>query len=303
MPSGFCQWLRENWKRLNYFSPLPIQGENQTTQAPYCAAYLSVLATKYGIVHSGAVRAQRRRHERRAHADQGRAARRRGVRDPVLAGLGLARDLRALPGKDYKNVYRSYGPRSYLYAEMVFGNTFNVRADRVDVTGADLRDANAARDYARRDRQARTHLPADEVRRFNPALVERVPAQATLYLPSYVGEFGPDVAFWRRPASPSYAAVLDDFLRLEPAPSDGTTRRSRHPGELQAPVQRNEHGGRGGDGDRARICDGPGIHEPTARAPHEFRHETGAQVIERGMGELGASRDAPVVRAAAGATS
>jgi len=34
--------------RLNYFSPVPIEGQNQTTQAPYCAAYVSVLATKYG---------------------------------------------------------------------------------------------------------------------------------------------------------------------------------------------------------------------------------------------------------------
>ena len=45
---GFCQWLQRNWRRLSYFSPTPIEGQNQTTQAPYCAAYLSVLATKYG---------------------------------------------------------------------------------------------------------------------------------------------------------------------------------------------------------------------------------------------------------------
>ncbi len=37
-----------------------------------------------------------------------------------------------------------------------------------------------------------------------------------IYLPEYVSEFGPDVAFWRRPASTSYVAVLNDFLRLEP---------------------------------------------------------------------------------------
>jgi hypothetical protein len=53
------------------------------------------------------------------------------------------------------------------------------------------------------------------VRRFNPALVDRVPAQALLYLPHYVSEFGPDVAFWRRPASHSYVAVLNDFMRLD----------------------------------------------------------------------------------------
>ncbi|MDP9224543.1 MAG: hypothetical protein M3P18_11950, partial [Actinomycetota bacterium] len=45
---GFCQWQRKNWKRLGYFSSFTIQEKNQTTQAPYCAAYLSVLATKYG---------------------------------------------------------------------------------------------------------------------------------------------------------------------------------------------------------------------------------------------------------------
>ena len=65
---------------------------------------------------------------------------------------------------------------------------------------------------------SRTQLSADEVRRFNPALVDRVPAKATLYLPFYVSEFGVDVAFWRRSASPSYATVLDDFMRLDAGP-------------------------------------------------------------------------------------
>ncbi len=49
------------------------------------------------------------------------------VRERYFLGSKLARDLRALPGQDYEDVYKSYGPRSYLYAEMVFGNTFNVR--------------------------------------------------------------------------------------------------------------------------------------------------------------------------------
>jgi hypothetical protein len=42
---GFCQWLQGNWKRLNRLAPTTIEGHNQTTQAPYCAAYLTVLAT------------------------------------------------------------------------------------------------------------------------------------------------------------------------------------------------------------------------------------------------------------------
>ena len=45
---GFCQWQRKNWQHLNYFSPVPIQERNQTTQAPYCAAHLSIHAEKYG---------------------------------------------------------------------------------------------------------------------------------------------------------------------------------------------------------------------------------------------------------------
>src|SRR5439155_1237259 len=101
---GFCQWLQKNWKRLNHFSPTPIEGRNQTTQAPYCAAYLSVLATKYG---------------------------------------------------------------SFIPA---------------------LSEHNAGGTNVGR----------------------------TLINGDHISEFGSDVAFWRRAASPTYLAVLDDFLHLEP---------------------------------------------------------------------------------------
>ena len=56
------------------------------------------------------------------------------------------------------------------------------------------------------------------MRLFNPVLVDRVPQDGTLYLPQYVSGFGTDVAFWRRPADPSYAAVLDEFVRLAADP-------------------------------------------------------------------------------------
>lgn len=81
----------------------------------------------------------------------------------------------------------------------------------------------------------RTGMTADEVRRFNPALDGRVPAQSALYLPLHVGGFGEDVAFWppgaalvsrraerlhasrRRPRalgrSRRFAPVLSDFKR------------------------------------------------------------------------------------------
>jgi hypothetical protein len=60
-----------------------------------------------------------------------------------------------------------------------------------------------------------TGLPAAEVRRFNPALLSRVPARANLYLPWHVQAFGRDVTFWQRPATPAYAAVLSEFVGLE----------------------------------------------------------------------------------------
>jgi hypothetical protein len=212
---GFCQWLQRNWKRLNYFSPTPIEGLNQTTQAPYCAAYLSVLATKYGSFipalsehNAGGTNVGRTLISgEHLGADD--------VRDRYFLGSKLARDLRALPGKVYEDVYRSYGPRSHLYAEMVFGNTFIVRNLTASTSQVPIYAMRTPRAISLAEIMTRTRLSADEVRRFNPALAARIPAQGTLYLPDYVSEFGPDVAFWRRPPSAAYVAVLDDFMRLE----------------------------------------------------------------------------------------
>jgi hypothetical protein len=215
---GFCQWLQRNWKRLNYFSPTPIEGRNQTTQAPYCAAYLSVLATKYGSFipalsehNAGGTNVGRA-------LINGEYLGAQDVRTRYFLGSKLASDLRALPGKEYADVYKSYGPRSHLYAEMVFGNTFNIRRLIASMPQMSISAMRTPRPISLAEIIERTRLPADEVRRFNPALVERVPAHATLYLPDYVSEFGPDVAFWRRPPSPSYVAVLDDFMRLASGP-------------------------------------------------------------------------------------
>jgi hypothetical protein len=213
---GFCQWQQKNWKRLNYFSPIPIQDRNQTTQAPYCAAYLSILATKYGSFipalsehNAGGTNVGRAliTGERLGAAE---------VRARYLLGSQLARDLRALPGREYEQVHRSYGPRSYLYAEMVFGNTFNVEHLIASTSQMPIYAMRPPRTIPVSEIVERTGLAADEVRRFNPALVDRVPARGTLYLPFQVGEFGSDVAFWRRPPSPSYTAVLDEFTRLAP---------------------------------------------------------------------------------------
>ena len=215
---GFCQWLQGNWKRLNYFSPIQIQGQNQTTQAPYCAAYLSVLATKYGSFipalsehNAGGTNVGRTliTGERLGAED---------IRARYFMGSKLARDLRALPGRQYNRLHGSYGPRSYLYAEMVFGNTFNVKRLLASIPQIEIHAMRPRRAISLGEIVKHTGLSADEVRRFNPALREGVPAGAALYLPHYVRQLGPDIAFWRRPALPSYVAVLHDFLRLAPGP-------------------------------------------------------------------------------------
>ena len=138
------------------------------------------------------------------------------VRTRYLLGSQLARDLRTLPSGDYEEVYGSYGFRSHLYAEMVFGNTVNVSQLIESARQVSIHAMRANREIPLRAIVRQTGLGADEVRRFNPAIGDQVPAGATLYLPTHVSEFGADVAFWHRQPSPSYAAVLNDFLRLEP---------------------------------------------------------------------------------------
>ena len=170
------------------------------------------------IVHPCALGAQCGRHECRAGADHGGALGAKDVRARYFLGSQLARDLRALPGKEFSDVHKSYGPRSYLYAEMVFGNTINIKRLIASTPQMSISAMRTPRPLTLAEIVERTGLPADEVRRFNPAPVERVPAHATLYLPNYVSEFGPDVAFWRRPPSPSYVAVLNDFMRLDSGP-------------------------------------------------------------------------------------
>ena len=271
---GFCQWLQKNWRRLNYFSPTPIEGRNQTTQAPYCAAYLSVLATKYGSFipalsehNAGGTNVGRA-------LITGEHLGAEDVRERYFAGSRLARDLRELPGKHYEDVYRSYGHRSYLYAEMVFGNSFNVRAVIASMPQIPIHAMRTERAISLAEIMKRTGLSRDEVRRFNPAIVERVPARGTLYLPSYISEFGADVAFWRRPAD---ACVRGRSRRLPaPHPRSRTVGRSflrARAGGLQAAFSRDEYRGRHGDGDGAHIRDGPGVHEPPPHAAGRVSRE------------------------------
>jgi hypothetical protein len=92
---------------------------------------------------------------------------------------------------------------------------FNVRNLIVSTPQAKIFAMRAPRAIPLAQITRSTGLSADEVRRYNPALVKQVPARANLYLPSYVKAFGPDVSFWHRPASAAYTAVLNDFVRLD----------------------------------------------------------------------------------------
>jgi hypothetical protein len=136
-------------------------------------------------------------------------------REQYFLGSEFAASLRGVSIDRYRDLFRTYGPRSSLYAEMVFGNMVNVTRimdehRQVPIFAMRTRTSIPLAEITRR-----TGLKTDEVRRFNPALVKGVPARANLYLPKYVGEFGPDVAFWHRTADPKFASTLAEFLRIE----------------------------------------------------------------------------------------
>lgn len=215
---GLCQFLPRNWTRLDRLDPTVIEIQNQTTQAAYCAATLTVLATKYGSF----IPALSEHHT--GGANVGRVVTNGGwlggtdTRERYFLGSEFAKDLRAISSRVFSPVYRTYGPRSFLYTEMVFGNTRTVRALRDTIPQQQVFAMRTSRALPLSEITKRTGLTSDEVKRFNPALVRSVPKGANVYLPIFVEDFGPDVAFWHRPATPEYAAVLNDFVSLEIAP-------------------------------------------------------------------------------------
>ena len=210
--------MPRNWDRLKKLSAAVIEAENQTTQAPYCAAYLSVLATKYGSFlpalsehHAGIVNVGR------TITNGGRLG---GVApgDRYLMGAQFARDLRLLSPRTFRDLIGSYGPRSYFYSEMVFGNMDTVEDMKAGATEQKIFAMRVPRAIPLAEVARRAGISTAEARRFNPALVRQVPRGATVYLPKYVAAFGPDVSFWHRPAPASYAAVLREFVSLDVAP-------------------------------------------------------------------------------------
>ena len=214
---GLCQWLDRNWSRMKQLAHFVIEGYNQTTQAPYCAAYLVILTARYGSFipalsehHAGGTNVGRR-------VINGEWLGAEDIRDQYLLGSRLALDLRALSTRRYRDLVRTYGPRSYRYAEMVFANTETVRGFVADIEQEPIHAMRVTRSVPLEEVAARTGLSVDEIRRFNPALVRQVPRGANLYLPFPVDDFGSDVAFWHRPAHTGFAAVLGEFLDLDPS--------------------------------------------------------------------------------------
>jgi hypothetical protein len=212
---GLCQWLRRNWQALDRLSPVKIEAYNQTTQAAYCAAYLSILSTMYGSFipalsehHSGGVNVGRTliNGERLGGATP---------QERYFKGSQFAHDLRAVDLKGYRDLYRTYGVRSFRYAEMVFGNTANVARIRSEVPQQRIYAMRTRKSLAIGEITRRTRLTGLEVQRFNPALTRLVPAGSTLYLPLYEPAFGADVTFWHRPPGATFTAVLDAFLQID----------------------------------------------------------------------------------------
>jgi hypothetical protein len=212
---GFCQWLPRNWNRMKALAPNEIEGHNQTTQAAYCAAYLTILATKYGSFipalsehHAGGTNVGRT-------VINGSRLGGETVREQYFLGSKFARDLREISPTRFREVVRSYGPRSFLYAEMVFGNAYTVERLVDEIPQQRVHAMRASRNIPIADITQRTGLSADEVRRYNPALIRQVPRTANLYLPQQIDAFGRDVAFWHHPVDPEFESVLSDFLQLD----------------------------------------------------------------------------------------
>ena len=148
---------------------------------------LTILATKHGAFipalsthHSGGTNVARTlvNGERLGGADP---------RERYFLGAQFARDLRLIDVRTYKDLYGTYGPRSYRYPEMTFGNTLTIARLMAATPQVRVYAMRTARSIALSDRR-RTRLSEDDVRRLDPALVKTVPDGATLYLPLYVSE-------------------------------------------------------------------------------------------------------------------
>ena len=211
---GLCQWLQPNWRQLQRLAGSPIEAANQTTQAAYCAAHLTILATKYGSFipalsehHAGGTNIGRT-------LINGERLGAITVREQYFAGSDFARDLRTLTPGTFSDVYGTYGPRSYRYAEMIFGNVSNVAQFEAGTPQQRIFAMRVTKSTSLSTIARLSKLTPEEIRRFNPALRSKVPAGASVYLPKHVPALGRNVTFWHTPATAAYATVLESFVSL-----------------------------------------------------------------------------------------
>jgi hypothetical protein len=212
---GFCQWMPANWRRLQHLSPYPIDAANQTTQAAYCAAYLSILATKYRSFipalsehHTGGVNVGR-------ILINGERLGGESIREQYFLGSDFAHDVRALAPGTYSDVYGTYGPRSFRYAEMIFGNAATVAQLATTIPQQQVFAMRTPRAHTIAEIAKTAGLSTDEVSRFNPSSSRRLAAGSTIYLPRFVAALGSDVSFWHRRSNPAYASALNELLATE----------------------------------------------------------------------------------------
>lgn len=220
---GLCQFLKSNWLLLNRLDPAVIEIENQTTQAAYCAAYLSVLATKYDSFipalsehHAGGTNVGR-------VLVTGERLGAEAPREQYFRGSDVAVGLRQIGTGGYSDIYGSYGPRSYRYAEMVFGNAARIEETIAATPQERVYAMRVTRRTPIEEVAKRTGLSDEEIRRYNPALVKAVPAGAALYLPKYDPHFGEDISFWHREADEEFVRLLDEFTGLDVTPREWET--------------------------------------------------------------------------------
>lgn len=102
-----------------------------------------------------------------------------------------------------------------MNAEMVFGNMATIRSLAESTPQVPIFAMRTSRAVSLSEITRLTGLSADEIRRYNPALVKRVPAHADIYLPRYIKALGRDVTFWHRTPNAAYAAALSDFLSID----------------------------------------------------------------------------------------
>jgi hypothetical protein len=140
------------------------------------------------------------------------------VRRRYFEGSDFARDLRAISLSRFRDLVGTYGFRSALYAEMVFANAPAIDSLRSVIPQERVWAVRTTRAVTLQEIQRATGLSEREVKRFNPALVRQVPKGAALYLPEPAERLGADVSFWHRPATPEFAALLEEFVALDAPP-------------------------------------------------------------------------------------